>query len=240
MAAAPVLQSRAALESAQQNREHLARVNAALEQIYATRFSTAKGPRLIRPSEAARIAIIRMCAEYSRRNGVPVSESECVPSVEILEEINRPGTPNALYFRQVFTESMWMTVQQAREEEIAEILMTLVACRPSIDQYELNAERSRLANGFTLQSLRNRLKYLKEALRLSRKTLPEIKQELANVRAAAQPLPDELPYSPEELRKKLATCSRLEQERLVSRFGWERLNARIQRRDGWVAQEVSQ
>src|SRR5215472_15172657 len=96
-----VLQSRAALEQAQQNKQHIARVNEALARIYATaRFNG----KLIKPSQAANAAILQMCAEYHRRDGIAVTAATVVPTIETLQEV---WLRQRSYWWQVFTPEMF-------------------------------------------------------------------------------------------------------------------------------------
>jgi len=84
--------------------------------------------------------------------------------------------------------------------------------------------------------LRNRLTYLLNAQRLARKSTPEIREEINQVRAAAQPLPEQLPqeFTREALRDKLRSMGRSETERFIAKWGLAKINNRLQGRDSFV------
>ncbi len=221
-------QSRAALEQTQAQKEHNVRVRLALDEIYATRFDG----KVLKPTQATTREIIRMCAEYHG-----MAPGVCVPSVQTMQEIFKLQRQ---VFTEVFSSSLLVTVEEARRDVIEDILIALRCSRPSITEFELAQEKGKLANGFTLQALRNRLHYILEAQRLARKSKPEIEQEVREIRTAAQPLPEQLPqeYTPQLLREKLRTMTREATERFIARWGLEKINARLQGRDSFL--EVQQ
>jgi hypothetical protein len=103
----PVFQSRQDLESARAKKEHDARVAEAMKIIYTTKF----GSKLIRPSKAANVQIIEMCAHY---HSVPIDI--CVPSPQTMLEIYQT---NRAYFQQVFSPSKFIGLRepQPRQEK---------------------------------------------------------------------------------------------------------------------------
>src|SRR6266576_1207495 len=176
-----MLQTRQELEATQSQKEHVARVRISLEEIYGARFDG----KVLKPTQATAREIIDMCAQYHG-----VAPSVVVPSVQTMQEIFKIQRQA---FMQAFSPSLLISVQEARQEVIQDILIALRCSRPSITEFELAQERGKIAYGFTLTQLRNRLTYLLNAQRLARKTTPEIKQEIQDTRAAAQPLPEQLP-----------------------------------------------
>ena len=219
--------TRQELEQSQAQKEHNARVRIALDDVYATRFEG----KVLRPTQATTQEIIRMCAQYHS-----VSPSIVVPSAQTMLEIFRLQRTD---FAKAFY-SLLIPITEAREDVITDVLIALRCSRPSITEFELSQERGKLQNGFTLQQLRNRLGYVLNAQRLARKTTPEIKEEIQNTRAAAQPLPEQLPaeYTRDTLRKKLREMGRSETEKFIARRGLAKINARLQGRDSFV--EVAQ
>ncbi len=215
-----MLQTRQELETTQSQKEHAAQVRIALDDVYATRFDG----KVLRPTQATTREILDMCAQYHG-----VDASVVVPSAQTMLEVFRLQ-------RQAFKEafgSLLISVQEARQEVVQDILISLRCSRPSITDFELNQERVKIQQGFTLQQLRNRLTYLLNAQRLARKSTPEIKEEIANTRAAGQPLPEQLPaeYTREVLRDKLRSMSRSETERFLQKWGLQKINNRLQGRD---------
>ncbi len=220
--------TRQELEQSQAQKEHVARVRLALEDVYAARFDG----KVIKPSQASTKEIVALCAQYHS-----VSPSVVVPSVQTMQEIFKLQRQA---FTQAFSPSLLISVEAARKDVIDDILIALRCSRPSITEFELSQERGKIANGFTLQQLRNRLGYILNAQRLARKSTPEIKEEIQNTRAAAQPLPEQLPaeYTRDTLRKKLREMGRSETEKFIARWGLAKINARLQGRDSFV--EVQQ
>jgi len=221
--------TRIELEQKQAQKEHDARVRQALEEVYAARFD---GGKVIKPTEASTRAIIDLCARYHG-----LEPSVCVPSVQTIQEIYKLQRQA---FIDAFGPSLLISVEAARKDAIEDILIALRCSRPSITEFELSQERGKIANGFTLQALRNRLSYILNAQRLARKSTPEIKQEIQDTHAAAQPLPEQLPaeYTREVLRDKLRSMSRSETERFIQKWGLQKINNRLQGRDSFC--EVSQ
>jgi hypothetical protein len=219
-----VFQTRAQLEQSQANKEHAERVRIALDECYSTRFDG----KVLRPTTATRNAIIEACAWYHS-----IDPSVCVPSVQTLQELYKIQRQD---FIKAFPPSLLIPVEQARKEIIDEILMAYRIARPSITEFELQQSRGQLSNGNTLGALRNKLRYTLEAIRLARKTAPELREEIQQTRAAAAPLPTQLPddLTPKALRQKLATMSRSETDRFIARYGLEKINARLQGRDSFV------
>ena len=223
-----MLQTRQELEATQAQKEHNARVRIALDDVYAARFDG----KVIKPGQASTKEIIFLCAQYHG-----LDESVCVPSVQTMQEIFKLQRQA---FKEAFGPGLLISVQEARQEVIQDILIALRCSRPSITEFELNQERVKIQQGFTLQKLRDRLTYILNAQRLARKTTPEIKEEIQNTRAAAQPLPEQLPaeYTRDTLRKKLREMGRSETEKFIARWGLAKINARLQGRDSFV--EVQQ
>ena len=230
MSTAPaVLKSRAELEQAQERKQHWARVNAALDEIYSLRFNG----KVLKPTQATAKAIIDLCARYSG-----VSPDPCVPSVQTIQEIYKT---NYFVFLDTFG-SLLAPVEDVRQGLIVDILIAHRCARPSITQFELDQERGKLNNGYTLQALRNRLRYILEAQRLMGKSVAQIQKAIEETRKANEPLPEQLPadLSPKKLREKLQTMTRRETDYFVSKWGWERINARLQGRDGFVEVQNTQ
>ena len=223
-----MLQTRQELEQSQTQKEHVARVRLALEDVYGARFDG----KVIKPSQASTKEIISLCAQYHG-----VATSVVVPSVQTMQEIYKLQRQA---FKEAFGPGLLISVQEARAEVIDDILIALRCSRPSITEFELAQERGKIAYGFTLTQLRNRLTYLLNAQRLARKSTPEIREEINQVRAAAQPLPEQLPqeFTREALRDKLRSMGRSETERFIAKWGLQKINNRLQGRDSFV--EVSQ
>jgi len=219
-----LLQTRQELEQSQTQKEHVARVRLALEDVYGARFDG----KVIKPSQASTKEIIDLCAQYHG-----VSPSVVVPSVQTMQEIYKLQRQA---FKEAFGPSLLISVQDARQEVIDDILIALRCSRPSITEFELAQERGKIAYGFTLTQLRNRLTYLLNAQRLARKSTPEIREEINQVRAAAQPLPEQLPqeFTREALRDKLRSMGRSETERFIAKWGLAKINNRLQGRDSFV------
>jgi len=216
--------TRQELEQSQAAKEHVARVRQALEDVYAARFDG----KVLKPTQATTCAIIDMCAEYHG-----VATSAVVPSVQTMQEIYKLQRQA---FKEAFGPGLLISVQEARAEVIDDILIALRCSRPSITEFELAQDRGKIAYGFTLTQLRNPLTYLLNAQILARKSAPEIRQEIQDTRAAAQPLPEQLPaeYTRDTLRKKLREMGRSETERFIAKGGLQKINNRLQGRDSFV------
>lgn len=206
-------QSRADLQHTHERRQHLARVQTGLEEIYALRFNG----KVLRPSEATATELINMCAEYAG-----TAPEYTVPSGVLMLEIFK-------YQRPVFTERLGpalVDVSVLRDEIIGQILALWEASGKSLQ--DMRSERTRLSNGFTLQKLRNHLSYLTEARRLARKSVPELKQDIQVAREAAQPLQELFPaeITSEDIRR--APVPKIQY--WLKRYGAEQVNARLQGR----------
>jgi len=222
MSIAPaVLQNRQKLQDSEAQKEHNAQVAQQLDQI----FNTAKfNGKLLKPSQAAAVEIIRMCAEY---HNVPVSE--VIPSRATLEEIY---LRQRAYWNQTFHPEMFIKPEDARRDTIFEIMLALRCGRPTITEEELVAEKYRLQY-FTLAALRNRLNVILQAQRLCGKSVEQLRAELQQARAEAAPLPARLSpeLTPQLLKKKLRDMTKYETDRFVQKYGWDAINQRLRGED---------
>ena len=218
MSTAPVFKSREDLERTRQQQQHAERVKIGLEECYAVRFNGTRGKVVLKPTQATAKEIILSCAEFSG-----VAPSVCVPSAFVLEQAFK-------YNHEIFMErlgTMLYPVEVLRKEIIEEIANAL-RTRGSMTEWNIQQERTRLNNGFTLQKLRNRLSYILEAQRLAGWSVPELKEGIQVTRAAQAPLPKLLP---EEITAEVIKKAHPEQiKRWCQIYGERQVNARLQGR----------
>jgi hypothetical protein len=168
------------------------------------------------PSMASRQLIVDWCDQFMGQ--------ACIPSAVILKAAR---DQNRQAFKEDFA-SVSASVESQRAEIIARILV-LLAAGGRMTEADLANERARLQRGFTRDALLRREQYIQTAQRLARMSVPQLKQERAEMRGDNLPplivlLPEE--WTAQEL-KRLTNTDLPKFKRLQAEYGDKQINDRL-------------